>query len=290
MAQSSSTSSRSEQWFKRFELEEFPQPDCIPLRNPVFICHGYGAVASLVKPSPLHEVCMFLRSRGVPAVAPNIVPYATIDTRADQWATLIKRFADRMGSEKVNVIAHSQGGLDMRLAVAHKNVAHRVTSLTTIATPHRGTSLALLSLNAPQSIRDRLIKFFNWMGEKMYPAENSDVQGSLQQLTPEFVRQEFNPAVPDMDEVRYFSISASVGKGTETSIAPIMRYQNKFIYEREGVNDGFVSRDSAIWGEHIETISLSHTEQMKLNLSDKRIPVWEAFYERLIHRLSNMGL
>ncbi|MGM0588313.1 MAG: esterase/lipase family protein [Bacteroidota bacterium] len=279
-----------EQWLKRFELEEFPQPECILLRHPVFICHGYGAVASLMKPSPLHDVCMFMRSRGIPAVAPNIVPYATIETRAEDWASLITRFADRLGVQKVNVIAHSQGGLDMRYALARTGIKDRVCSLTTIATPHHGTSLALLGLNTPHSIRDRFVQFFNWMGEKVYPSASSDVMGSIQQLTPDYITTKFNSEIRDVHEVRYFSISAAVGKGTAHPIAPMMRFQNQYIYDREGVNDGFVSRESAKWGEHWETITLSHVEQININLSDKRTELWEQFYERLLHRLADEGL
>lgn len=276
-------------WFKRFELDEFPQPDCIKLKYPVFICHGYGAVASLVKPSPLHDVCMFIRSRGVPAVAPNIVPYAKIETRADRWASLIHRFADQMEAEQVNVIAHSQGGLDMRYALARTHVHEKVASLTTIATPHHGTELANLTLNTPDTLRSKLAGFFNWMGEKMYPQMSSDSIGSIKQLTPQYVNGSFNQEIKDADDVRYFSVSAAVGEGTNHPIASVMRYQNHYIFEREGINDGFVSHNSAIWGEHLEMVELSHVEQMNLNLSDKRKPIWERFYERLMRYVAQEG-
>jgi triacylglycerol lipase len=285
MPQRSSESS----WFSRFKLEEFPQPECIKLRYPVFICHGYGAVASLVKPSPLHDVCMFMRSRGVMAVAPNIVPYAKIETRADRWASLIHRFVDQMHIDQVHVVAHSQGGLDMRYALAKTNVHEKVATLTTIATPHHGTELSNLALNAPDLLRKKMASFFNWMGDKMYPEISSDTLGSIRQLTPDYVQNTFNAEIQDVDSVRYFSISAAVGEGTNQPIAPVLRYQNRYIFDREGINDGFVSQRSAVWGHHLEQIGLSHVEQMNLNVSDKRKPRWENFYERLLRHLAEEG-
>lgn len=51
------------------------------------------------------------------------------------------------GAQKVHIIAHSMGGLDARFAIAKLGMAGRVASLTTIGTPHRGTSFADFKLN-----------------------------------------------------------------------------------------------------------------------------------------------
>ena len=40
---------------KRFQLEVFPQPPILKTKHPIFLCHGFGAIGSLVKPSPLHD-------------------------------------------------------------------------------------------------------------------------------------------------------------------------------------------------------------------------------------------
>ena len=39
------------------------------------------------------------------------------------------------GCEKVNIIAHSKGGLDSRYMITHLGLADKVASLTTVATP-----------------------------------------------------------------------------------------------------------------------------------------------------------
>ena len=47
---------------KKLELKEFTQPEIIQLKYPVFLCHGFGAIGSLVKPSPLYDPCMLCES------------------------------------------------------------------------------------------------------------------------------------------------------------------------------------------------------------------------------------
>ena len=85
---------------KRLQLKEFTQPDIIQVKYPIFLCHGFGAIGSLVKPSPLHDPCMLMREHGVIAFAPNVVPYASIETRAKNWVRLINKVCDDYGFKK----------------------------------------------------------------------------------------------------------------------------------------------------------------------------------------------
>ncbi|MCQ5134484.1 esterase/lipase family protein, partial [Coprococcus eutactus] len=53
-------------------------------------------------------------------------------------ADRIKQIIQETGCGKVNLIAHSKGGLDSRYAISMLGMAPYVASLTTINTPHRG--------------------------------------------------------------------------------------------------------------------------------------------------------
>ncbi len=64
----------TDKWGAKLELDEFPEPEVVHLNHPVLLCHGYGAIASLVKPAPLYDVAMLMRGHNVLAFAPNIVP------------------------------------------------------------------------------------------------------------------------------------------------------------------------------------------------------------------------
>lgn len=276
-------------WFSSQELKEFPEPELIHLQYPVLLCHGYGALVSLVKPSPLYDVAMLMRHHHVLAFAPNIVPYATIETRAARWVKLIHKIIEHTGAGKLNIVAHSMGGLDMRFALSQLNAAPHVASLTTICTPHHGTSLAELALNTPTGIRDKIGDFLNWMGNHVYPDTKSNAMGSVEQLTRKYITQSFNPTVPDIPGIPYYSFSSAVGRGTDQSITVISRYQNNHIFKREGLNDGMVSVESAQWGEHISTGSLSHLEQMNLQVKDDRKPLFETFWLEVLKMLEGKG-
>ena len=272
---------------KRFQLEQFPEPEYLHVDKPILLCHGYGALASMLnKKSPLYDVCMFLRSHGVLSFAPNVVPYAKIEIRAEHWKQIIETICERADSNKLHVIAHSMGGLDMRYACDNLGLCRYVESLTTIATPHRGASLADFTLNAPDVIRKNLTAFTDWIADYIFPDEKSDTHGALHQLRTNYIRQHFNSANGDISGLPCYSYSAAVGKGTDHSVSNLLKYQNSIIYEREGINDGFVSVESAKWGDHIKTIGLSHLEQIKINISKDRIPIWENFWLGIVENLS----
>ncbi|MGM0545274.1 MAG: esterase/lipase family protein [Bacteroidota bacterium] len=279
----------TDKWLKRFELNEFPEPEIIRLNHPILLCHGYGAIASLVKPSPLYDVALLLRSHNVLTFAPNIVPYAKIETRAEGWVKLIEELTENIPGQKVNIIAHSMGGLDIRFALSNLGIANRVASFTTISTPHRGTSLAELTLKTPDAIRDKLGDFLDWMGDRIYPYTKSDSVGSAAQLTREYVTEVFNPQTPNVNGIPYYSYTSAVGKGTSQPIRVIARYQNKHIFDLEGPNDGMVSVESAKWGEHIETSNLSHLEQMNLRVKNGRENLYNAFWISVAKMLEAKG-
>lgn len=277
-------------YLKKLQLTEYPQPELIRLKYPVLLCHGYGGFSMLVSPSPLHNSCMRLRSYGIEAFAPNIVPYATIEIRAEQWAGVISTLKLEYGYDKMNVVAHSMAGLDMRYAISKLDISNSVSSLTTIAAPHHGTSLAELVLTAPETIREKLAELVDWFGESIYPSQKSDAVAAVEQLTREYINNEFNPKVPDIEGIPYFSYSAAVGKGTDVPLNPIYRLQNQLIYQQEGVNDSFVTVDSAIWGRHLETLKISHLEQIEIQVSKDRKPIVEQFWKGLVMNLKENGL
>lgn len=279
----------TERWFASRELEEFPEPGLIRLKHPVLLCHGYGAIVSLLKPSPLYDVAMLMRCHNVLTFAPNIVPYAKIEIRAARWVEVIKKITERTDIDKLNVIAHSMGGLDMRYAISKLEAGAHIASFTTISTPHHGTSLAELALNAPETIRKKLGNVLDWMGNHIYPGDKSDALGSVAQLTRPYVTEKFNPEVPDVKGIPYYSFSAAVGKNTEQPIPVISRYQNNHIYKEEGLNDGFVSIESAKWGEHISTGPLSHMEQINLRVKSDRKYLFEAFWLDVLKVLEEKG-
>ncbi len=249
------------------EAEIFPQPKFIRSSCPVLLCHGYGAFVNFVKPGLLHEVAMFLRSHGIAAFAPNIVPYATIETRAEAWFKIIPQVLEHTGASQLNIIAHSMAGLDIRYALfAFPELEKSVKSVVTIASPHHGTSLAELAFKAPDFVKENFLKLSDWLGNKWYSDMKSDTSGALKQLTRGYVTGEFESKV-GKPIVPFYSVSAACGKGTDNPIPTALRGFNLWIYEKEGINDGFISEESARFGTHLKTIPFSHSEQILIQVS-----------------------
>lgn len=244
----------------------------------------------LISESPMHKSCMRLREHGIHAFAPNIVPYATVDIRAAQWADVIQKLKKQYGYEKINVVAHSMAGLDMRYAITHLKMDSEIASLTSIAAPHRGTSLAETVLTAPETIKEKLGELADWVGENIYPTQKSDSVAAVKQLTRDYVTQVFNPETPDVEGIPYYSYSAAVGKGTKAPLNAIYKVQNQIIYQNEGINDSFVTVESAKWGTHLKTLDLSHLEQIEIQVSKERKPKVDAFWLDLVMNLKNNGL
>ncbi len=74
----------------------------------------------------------------------------------------IKEILEETGSDKVNIIAHSKGGLDSRYAISCLGAAPYVASLTTINTPHRGCEFAdWLLKNAPDVLKKTITEKYN---------------------------------------------------------------------------------------------------------------------------------
>jgi triacylglycerol lipase len=269
-------------------LKSFPQPDSIIIDRPVLLCHGFGALGNVAKKGLLHEIAMMFRARGILAYAPNIMPYGRIETRSQAWKKIIDQIIEHTGSARLHVIAHSMGGLDMRHAIHHLGAHAQVSSLTTVSTPHRGTSLATYMLNAPDTLLSNMADLTNWFGNNVYPDNPSDVLGALEQLSPEFVEQQFNPDCPNHPDVLYQSVTASCGKGTDTPINRLLSHFNKHVYEQQGVNDGYVPVTSARWGKVIGNTTLSHAEQIKISLAAKKEEQWQELWLQIARQLSQL--
>ncbi|MEP6849596.1 MAG: alpha/beta fold hydrolase [Acidobacteriota bacterium] len=66
-----------------------------------------------------------------------------VELRAKQLKTEIEKFlSNQPGQDKVHIIGHSMGGLDARHMIVSHGMAEKVASMTTIGTPHLGTSFA----------------------------------------------------------------------------------------------------------------------------------------------------
>ena len=280
----------TEQAFQRIAaLAPFPQPAVIPLRHPVILMHGFGLLAALRRHGHLHEEALNLRQHGVLAYAPNVAPYCTVPVRAEMWKERIEAVLEETGADRVNLIAHSMGGLDARYLISQMGMHEVVASLVTVSTPHRGSSIAAITLEQPERLRGWITDLCNWMGTLAIEEPSSDFHTAVTELVPEYVCETFNAAVPDHPDVRYFSYAGRAGRGTDVPLNPFLLVLNNLLYAREGVNDGFVSVESAKWGEFLGTIDADHAREVGIQVIPGGTFKSNAFYRSVAEVLSAEG-
>lgn len=182
------------------------------------------------------------------------------------------------------------GGLDSRYMLSRLKPPNvKVLSLTTIASPHRGSAFADYVFE--QIGPTNLPKIYRALGKL-------DIQtGAFQQLTRRYMSEDFNPNTPDREGVRYFSYGASV----EPAMWSAFRSPHRIVEAAEGANDGLVSVASSKWGDYQGTlVNVSHLDL--INWTNRlRWLVWEmtgnkrnfnavAFYLDIGDMLAKKGL
>jgi triacylglycerol lipase len=188
-----------------------------------------------------------MRANGIEVITASVPASASIEERA---LKLGQDIATKAHGKSVNIIAHSMGGLDARYMISRLQPANvEVLSLTTVASPHRGSAFAdvLLKGIGPHYLPS-VYKFFQGLGVST---------GAFSQLTRKYMLEEFNPNTPDDSRVRYFSYGAVFEPGLWSTF----RRTQGIIERFEGPNDGLISVESAKWGTYKGTlVGVSHLD------------------------------
>ena len=209
-----------------------------------------------------------------------------------ELAHKIQEIVDKTGCDKVNIIAHSKGGLDSRYALTLPGVAEHVASLTTINTPHRGCEFAdyLLS-KIPEKQKNLIADTYNTTLKKLGDPD-PDFLEAVGDLTAQACKT-FNEQIANVEGVYYQSV------GSKLNIASGGRFPLNFSYQLvklfDGANDGLVGEDSFPWGERFEFLTvkgkrgISHGDMIDLNRENfKEFDVRE-FFVGLVADLKQRG-
>ncbi len=190
----------------------------------------------------------------------------------------LKAFIERESPhEPVHLVAHSMGGLDARYMISCLGMAERVLTLTTLGTPHRGSSFADWGITRLERIVKPVFHFLGVPTEAFYD------------LTTTRCRH-FNDQVRDAPGVRYFSV-AGRHDGSLASAEFLLPY--RIILGSEGANDGMVSVASATYGERLDIWDGDHLSLVNLDSPLGRYRrTWRdpaARYGSLLRRLADAG-
>lgn len=215
---------------------------CCHTRYPILLLHGMGFHDRL----PIHyywgRIPKLLRRHGAQVFFSGQDGNATTADNAMQLKPVIEAILRETGAEKVNIIAHSKGGLEARYLVSTMGMGNRVASITTLSTPHHGSQTIdwLLPRFAP------LIRFgcFCFDGfRRLVGDHNPNTYQVICELTTAYMRQ-FNHENPDDPRVFYRSYAFVMGSPFSDMI---MAFPHFIVSIFEGENDGLVTAANARW-------------------------------------------
>jgi triacylglycerol lipase len=190
---------------------------------------------------------------------------ADIETNGKYLAARINQIIHETGAERVNIIAHSKGGLDSRYAISSLNMGDKVASLTTISTPHHGSK----TIDRLMKIPSFLIRFGCFLTDCWFRLLGDQKPNTFRTLCAFTTNaaSAFNLNNPDCSGVLYQSYAFVMKKASSDIFMWLPYLVVKWL---EGDNDGLVTPASAQWGNFKGTFygvgnrGISHCDEIDL--------------------------
>ncbi|MBZ9691549.1 triacylglycerol lipase [Clostridium botulinum] len=275
--------------YKVFRNDMRVDSDICKTKYPIVLVHGVG-FRDLKYINYWGRIPKELIRNGATVYYGNQEAWGTIIYNAQDIKNKILQIIRETGVEKVNIIAHSKGGLDARYMVSKLNMGEYVASLTMISSPHRGCKFVDIACKMP----NRIYKFIAKLFDKYYRIlgdKNPDFYTASRQFST-YHSKEFNQEVKDADKVYYQSYASVVSNIFSDYVVAIPYILVKLT---EGENDGLVAVDSAKWGEFKGILKnkyrrgISHGDIIDLRRDDyKGFDVIEKYIE-IVSDLKNKG-
>jgi triacylglycerol lipase len=276
---------------------------------PIVLCHGLAGWKTLFGVLDyFNGIESALRAGGAEVYLTEVPQFDATEARGEALLAQVEDIVARTGRERVNLIGHSQGGLDARYVAAVR--PDLVASVTTIGSPHTGAELATylqshlrgggLAEGAVSLFANGLGVLLGMLGGHTQP---QDSVGAMESLSADGMRA-FNEKYPagmpasrcgegasEEGGVRYYSWS---GTGLLTSYLDPSDMPMKLsagVYSES--SDGLVGKCSSHFGEVIrDNYAMNHLDQVNqlFGLTALFGPNPKSVFRSHTSRLRNAGL
>lgn len=218
---------------------------------------------------------------------------SSVENSGRELAERIKELTEETGCGKVNVIAHSKGGLDIRYAMSYCGIGRLIASVTTVNTPHRGCKFAEYLLEKlPKTMQEKIADSYNGIMKKLGD-DSPDFMEAVTDLTASRC-VEMDSLMKAPDGVFCRSIGSKLNKASGGKFP--LNFSYELVKYFDGPNDGLVAEDSFRWGEEYTFLQtdgkrgISHGDMIDLNREN--IPGFDVreFYVGLVAELKEKGL
>jgi triacylglycerol lipase len=289
---------------------------------PIVLAHGFFGFeefAGIDFITYYYGVREHLAEHGEPLVfTPAVDPFNSSTYRGAQLYQAIQQILAETGHAKVNLIGHSQGGLDARV-VAHDH-PEIVASVVTLQTPHQGTPLADIALELASSpyLQDIVDAIVGLAAAPLWDEAGNETSLFLPlELFSEEGIASFNAAYPNAPGVVYASIAGRSDMhdgGNACAVSGAPPFVAAFNDEQDPLdpffavtdlaldggpsepyaNDGLIRVTAARWGEFLGCLPADHLDMIGQLFGDAAGSGndWNylAFYVELVSWLRARGL
>jgi triacylglycerol lipase len=262
----------------------------VKLRYPLLLVHGTGFRDKTLGINYWGRIPRTMEKCGARVYYGETDAWGSIEDNAQILKDRIEKIIGETGAERINIIAHSKGGLEARYAISSLNLHDAVASLTTLSTPHRGVR----AMNAVFYIPGFLYKFaafFVNLWYKIWGDRRPDFYRASRQLSQRECR-EFNRTNPDRPSTYYQSYAAKMKYAFGDLLYLLL---NPLLRLTDGDNDGLCPVESARWGNFRGPITtggifgISHSgiiDAYRISYRGLDIP---RFYVSILRELADRG-
>ncbi len=280
----------------RLELDEVRREDEIcKTRYPILLVHGiffrdwqffnyWGRIPAA------------LRKNGAEVYYGSQQSSQSISASAAELNKRIHEILEETGAEKVNIIAHSKGGLDTRYAIAELGAGPYIASLTMINTPHHGCAwVDDLLRKLPRRLVEWVAKRYNAVFRKLGDRE-PDFLGGVMDLTAESCKT-FNEKYPIDKSIPHHCIMSNMRAFFSAHFMFGVSFLCNKFYDPSGLTDGLVPVESSklegvpftlVPNKHFRGIS--HGDMIDLTRENIRGFDVREFYVGIVKDLKEKGL
>ncbi len=255
-------------------------------KYPIVLVHGI-ILKDIFFVRAFGRIQKILEREGHLAYTADIDGFGTVETNAEQLKGEILRILGETGAEKVNLIAHSKGGIDSKYMLQRLGMEEHVASLTTLATPHRGAKIATTLGHLPRPLA-KFIAFWINFWYRLFRDKHPDALAVCHELSASPNELLDSLTVPQTVYCQSYSVAMERGRDDF-----IMSIPYAFTKHCEGApSDGIVSVESSQFanyrGNAVEG-SVSHSEIVGYSLKKKKRERVYSFYRDLAQELASLG-
>lgn len=255
-------------------------------KYPIVLAHGVAIREGRIWKA-FGRIGKILREAGYVVYTANTDGFGTIESNAEQLKAQIEEILNKEGVDKVNIVAHSKGGLDAKYMMNQLDMANSVASLTTLCTPHKGSRMATWIYSKPRWIT-KFIAFWLNFWYRIWGDKHPDALTVCKQLQLNTDDEQTALKVPE--GVYCQSYSSKMQRSRDDYLMSVPHCLARYWGETE--TDGLVTKESAQYAEyHGDCMegSFSHTELVDLSLIKKKRMKVYAFYLTLCEDLAERG-